>query len=114
MQNQHFGARDWVEFGRVLTLLFFGVQLGDADGETVHALLQGVNPEGEGVGLIKELSKQILCIFTCSTCRQAFEFPLLFQHFIIIPLTKVPVGREGTLSGYRLKRCVVSFPICVL
>lgn len=49
----------------VLTLLFFGVQLGDTDGESVHALLQGVDPEGEGVGLVKELSKQILCIFTC-------------------------------------------------
>lgn len=47
-----------------LTLLLFGVQLCDADGETVHALLQRVDPEGEGVGLVEELSKQVLCIFT--------------------------------------------------
>lgn len=69
----------------VLTLLFFGVQLGDTDGKSVHTLLQGVDPEGEGVGLIEELSKQILCIFTCSGCRKSFEFLLLFQHLIIIP-----------------------------
>lgn len=55
-----------------LTLLLFGIQLRDADGETVHALLKGVDPEGEGVGLVEELSEQVLRIFTCthmvSTC----------------------------------------------
>lgn len=49
-----------------LTLLLFGVQLRHADGETVHALLKGVDPEREGVGLIEELSEQVLRIFTCT------------------------------------------------
>lgn len=47
-----------------LTFLFFGVQLCDTDGEAVHALLQGVDPERKGVCFIEELSKQVLCIFT--------------------------------------------------
>lgn len=50
----------------VLTFLFFGVQLCDTDGEAVHALLQGVDSEREGVGLVEQLSKQVLCIFTCT------------------------------------------------
>lgn len=44
--------------------LLFGVQLCDTDGEAVHALLQGVDPERKGVCFIEELSKQVLCIFT--------------------------------------------------
>lgn len=50
--------------GTTLTFLFFGVQLCDTDGEAVHALLQGVDPERKGVCFIEELSKQVLCIFT--------------------------------------------------
>ena len=47
-----------------LTFLLLGVQLGDANGEAVHALLQGVDPEGEGVGLVEQLPKQVLRILT--------------------------------------------------
>ena len=55
-----------------LTFLLFGVQLGDTDGEAVHTLLERVDPEGERVGLVKQLPKQVLCILTYTHTELTF------------------------------------------
>lgn len=73
-------SRLCIDTGMKLTFFFFGVQLCDADGEPVHPLLQGVDPEREGVGFIEKLSKKVLCIFTCKHTRVK-EIILLFQRF---------------------------------
>lgn len=73
-------SRLCIEIGMKLTFFFFGVQLCDADGEPVHPLLQGVDPEREGVSFIEKLSKKVLCIFTCKHTRVK-EIISLFQKF---------------------------------
>ena len=49
-----------------LTLLHSGIQLGDLDSQAVYAVLEGVGPRVERVGFIKQLPKNILCMFTWS------------------------------------------------
>lgn len=50
-----------------LTFLHGGVQLGDLDGQAVDAVLQGVGSQVERVGLVEQLSEDVLRMFTCST-----------------------------------------------
>lgn len=45
------------------TLLHCGVQLGDFDSEAIDSVLQRICSDVEVVGLIKQLTKYVLCMF---------------------------------------------------
>jgi len=51
---------------RGLTFLHAGVQLGDLDGQALDAVLEGVGAPVKGVGLVKKIPEDILCMFTCT------------------------------------------------
>lgn len=56
------------------TLLHTGVQLGDLNGQTVNAVLEGIGTPIKGVGLIEKLSKNIFCMFTCKKNQREFLY----------------------------------------
>lgn len=67
--------------GSVPTFLHCGVELGDFDGQLVHALLQAAHPQVEAVGFIEELAEDVLSMATCTqTCTWLSIFhPSIFH-----------------------------------